>query len=76
MTQIDSARLPHDCRHTWPSWFYGATRDLRALMERGGRKSERMVFRSTHLNPDHLATAINRLPWERSGIPDSEGVKA
>ena len=67
---------PHDCRHTWASWFYAETRDLRALMELGGWKSERMVFRYTHLNPDHLAAAINRLPWEKSGSPDSEAVNA
>lgn len=63
---------PHDCRHTWASWFYGATRDLGALMALGGWKSERMVLRYVHLNPDHLADAINRLPWENSGSLDKE----
>lgn len=61
---------PHDCRHTWASWFYGATRDIRALMELGGWKSEKMVMRYTHLNPDHLTAAIDTLPWqdqEKSG---------
>ncbi len=57
---------PHDCRHTWATWAYAATRDLRALMELGGWKSERMVFRYTHVNPDHLAGAIDRLPWAES----------
>jgi len=57
---------PHDCRHTWATWFYGATHDVRGLMELGGWKSERMVFRYTHVNPDHLAAAINRLPWGNS----------
>lgn len=60
---------PHDCRHSWATWFYGATRDLRALMELGGWKSERMVMRYTHVNPDHLAAAINTLPWENCGRP-------
>lgn len=55
----------HDCRHTWATWFYAETRDLRALMELGGWKSERMVMRYTHVNPDHLAVAINALPWEK-----------
>lgn len=63
---------PHDCRHTWASWFYSETRDLCALMELGGWKSEKMVMRYTHLNPDHLAAAINCLPWENSGSPESE----
>ena len=39
--------------------FYGETHDLRALMELGGWKSERMVIRYTHVNPDHLADQIN-----------------
>lgn len=42
-------------------------------MELGGWKSEAMVFRYVHTNTDHLADAINRLPWEKSvnsaGIP-------
>ena len=63
---------PHDCRHTWASWFYAETRDLVALMNLGGWKSEKMVMRYTHLNPDHLAAAINCLPWENSGSPESE----
>ncbi|MCZ6862677.1 MAG: site-specific integrase [Alphaproteobacteria bacterium] len=56
---------PHDCRHTWASWFYAETRDIRALMELGGWKSMKMVERYTHLNPDHLAAAIDRLPWAK-----------
>lgn len=55
---------PHDCRHTWATWLYGATGDLRGLMELGGWKSERMVMRYTHVNPDHLAHVIDKLPWE------------
>ena len=67
---------PHDCRHTWASWFYGATRDLGALMELGGWKSETMVLRYVHLNPDHLAAAINSLPWEKSGSLDIEAANS
>lgn len=56
---------PHDCRHTWATWFYAKTRDLRALMELGGWKSEKMVIRYTHVNPDHLVPLIDQaLPWE------------
>lgn len=67
---------PHDCRHTWASWFYAATRDLGALMELGGWKSETMVLRYVHLNPDHLAAAINSLPWENSGSLDKEAANS
>ncbi len=63
---------PHDCRHTWASWFYAETRDIRALMELGGWKSMKMVERYTHLNPDHLAAAIDRLPWAKAIQAQSE----
>ena len=53
---------PHDCRHTWATWLYSETRDLRLLMELGGWKSIAMVERYTHVNPDHLRPAIDALP--------------
>jgi hypothetical protein len=49
--------------------------NLRGLMELGGWKSERMVMRYTHVNPDHLAQAINTLPWENSGKPVEAAAK-
>lgn len=58
---------PHDCRHTWATWHYAANRDLVALMKLGGWKSERMVLRYAHVNVDHLAPSIDRLPWGKSG---------
>jgi integrase len=54
---------PHDCRHTWASWHYAANRDLIALMELGGWKSEKMVRRYTHINVSHLTRSIDALPW-------------
>jgi integrase len=53
---------PHDCRHTWATWHYAANRDPRALMELGGWKSEKMVWRYAHINKDHLASGISSLP--------------
>ena len=53
---------PHDCRHTWATWLYSETRDLRLLMELGGWKTITMVERYTHVNPDHLRPAIDALP--------------
>ncbi len=53
---------PHDCRHTWATWLYTETRDIRLLMELGGWKSIKMVERYTHVNPDHLRVAIDTLP--------------
>ncbi len=57
---------PHDCRHTWATWHYAANRDLRALMELGGWKSEAMVMRYTHVNTDHLRATIEALPSTKS----------
>lgn len=58
---------PHDCRHTWATWYYAATRDLIGLMELGGWSDERMVRRYTHVNVSHLAASIAALPWGKSG---------
>ena len=58
---------PHDCRHTWATWHYAANRDLIALMELGGWKSEKMVLRYAHVNVEHLAGSIAALPWGKSG---------
>ena len=58
---------PHDCRHTWATWHYAANRDLIALMQLGGWKSERMVLRYAHVNVDNLSSTISALPWGKSG---------
>ncbi len=58
---------PHDCRHTWATWYYAATRDLIGLMMLGGWGDERMVRRYTHVNVSHLAASIATLPWGKDG---------
>ena len=57
---------PHDCRHTWATWHYAANRNLAALMELGGWKSEAMVMRYAHVNTDHLRASIEALPSTKS----------
>ncbi len=57
---------PHDCRHTWATWHYAANRNLAALMELGGWKSEAMVMRYAHVNSDHLRASIAALPGTKS----------
>jgi integrase len=54
---------PHDCRHTWATWYYAATRDLVGLMKLGGWGDERMVLRYAHMNVSHLSASIAALPW-------------
>jgi integrase len=58
---------PHDCRHTWATWHYAANRDLVALMQLGGWKSEKMVLRYAHMNVAHLAKSMAALPWGKHG---------
>lgn len=58
---------PHDCRHTWATWHYQKHRDLLALKEAGGWKSERMVARYAHINKEHLRAEIEALPGLESG---------
>ncbi len=57
---------PHDCRHTWATWHYMENRNLAALMELGGWKSEAMVMRYAHVNTDHLRESIEALPSTKS----------
>lgn len=58
---------PHDCRHTWATWHYQTHRDLLALKEAGGWKSERMVARYAHVNREHLRPQIEALPRLENG---------
>jgi len=53
---------PHGCRHTFATWHYAANRDLKALKEIGGWKSEKMLWRYIHINPDDLAPSVNNIP--------------
>lgn len=62
---------PHDCRHTWATWHYAANRDVFALMRLGGWKSEKMVARYAHVNPDHLAPSMELLWGNSRGHEDS-----
>lgn len=54
---------PHDCRHTWATWTYAATRNLPALMQLGGWSSPTMAMRYAHANVGHLEEVIHALPW-------------
>jgi integrase len=58
---------PHDCRHTWATWHYQTHRDLLALKEAGGWRSERMVARYAHVNREHLRPQIEALPRLENG---------
>jgi len=52
---------PHDCRHTWATWFYGVTKDLLLLKDEGGWRTLAMVERYAHLMPSELVPQIGRV---------------
>lgn len=79
---------PHALRHSWASWFYGATRDAIRLKETGGWSSLELVDRYTHLMPRDAVAAI-ALVWgcaspdefpaavaRRIGTPSARGAVA
>lgn len=62
---IDGLRV-HDLRHTFASWLVMSGAPLRTVAELLGHRSLAMVHRYSHLSPDHLRDAVDRLP---SGAP-------
>lgn len=53
---------PHGIRHTFATWFLAETGNLKGLMEICDWSSLASVRRYMHVNPDHLAAQIDRLP--------------
>lgn len=51
----------HDLRHTFASWAVQGGVALQELMQLGGWKSYSMVLRYSHLGPDHLAAAAEKI---------------
>lgn len=51
----------HDLRHTGASWAIQSGVSLHELMQLGGWKSYAMVLRYSHLAPDHLAAAAEKV---------------
>jgi len=51
----------HDLRHTWASWAVQGGVTMQELMQLGGWKNYVMVLRYSHLAPDHLAAAAEKI---------------
>jgi hypothetical protein len=51
----------HDCRHTFASRLAMAGVDLYTVQRAGGWKTQVMVQRYSHLSPDHMRAAVERL---------------
>jgi integrase len=52
---------PHDCRHSWATWFYCLSKDLLLLKDEGGWASLTVVERYAHLAPSDIAPAITEV---------------
>jgi Phage integrase family len=62
----------HGLRHTWASRLTMAGVDPRTLQTLGNWKSLEMVVKYSHLSPDHLRSAIEKLvapPGQANGTP-------
>ncbi|WP_019997983.1 tyrosine-type recombinase/integrase [Aureimonas ureilytica] len=53
---------PHVCRHTWATWFYAQTKDVRRLQDEGGWKSGEWQ-RYTKLGTPDLGRSALRAGW-------------
>ena len=75
----DSARLDgytwHCNRHTFASRLVMARVDLRAVQALGGWRTLAMVQRYSHLSPDHLRDAVERLVPTTVGATDSTRIQ-
>lgn len=54
---------PHVCRHTWATWFYAQTKDVRRLQDEGGWKSGEWQ-RYTKLGTPSLGNDALRMGWD------------
>jgi integrase len=52
------AITPHTLRHTWATWFWGASKDAILLRDEGGWHSISMVERYAHLMPGVMVADI------------------
>lgn len=68
---VEAAKLdpslitPHVCRHTWATWFYAQTKDVRRLQDEGGWKSGEWQ-RYTKLGTPDLGRSAKEGGWDFS----------
>lgn len=71
---------PHVLRHTWATWFYGATADFGRLLDLGGWARADMAQRYRKAAPRWIAAALADHGWHFGGgpapIPDRERRRA
>ena len=66
----------HDLRHTAASQMVMAGVPMKTVGEILGPKTDTMTERYSHLTPEHMRMAVEKLPdWESAGIGDKSGTK-
>jgi site-specific recombinase XerD len=75
----DATRLDgytwHCNRHTFASRLVMAGVDLRSVQALGGWRTLAMVQRYSHLAPDHLREAVERLVPTKTAVTNSTGIQ-
>ena len=70
---LQAAKIPdfrfHDCRHILASRLAMLGTDLYTVQRAGGWKTQAMVQRYSHLSPDHIKAAVERLAQRDSAAP-------
>lgn len=55
---------PHSLRHTFATWTYAATKDMKLLMSRGGWAKHDTAFRYAKLAPSDLGERLKKHGWD------------
>ncbi|KAE9624764.1 tyrosine-type recombinase/integrase [Parasedimentitalea maritima] len=71
----DSAGLgrdvtPHVIRHTWPTWFYAATKEHGQLMDIGGWRTTSTAERYRKMAPADLGDRLAQAGWDVTRLGD------
>ncbi|WP_185982849.1 tyrosine-type recombinase/integrase [Aureimonas mangrovi] len=70
----DSRFTPHVCRHSWATWFYAQTKDVRRLQDEGGWKSGEWQ-RYTKLGTADLGRSAQTKGWDFREVGENRGKK-
>lgn len=62
--------MPYTLRHTFATWLYAQTNDLRLLMSLGGWKKPDMAMRYTKVAPADLGERLFADGWDFTGLGD------
>ena len=61
---LPEACTPHSLRHSFATWTYAATKDMKLLMSRGGWAKHDTALRYTKLAPSDLPMRLKSYGWD------------